>query len=109
MAIVYLWWMVIVLNSKKGFSMPEMLVCMCIICALMLLSINSTNKLNLDNYYFLNDYLYNQSLAILNKEKIFLDHGVSFNEMGHVNQARTIKFENHSIIVHLGNGYATQE
>ena len=89
--------------------MLEMLVCMCIVCALMLFSISNTDKLNLDNYYFLNDYLYNQSLAILNKEKISLDYGVSFNEMGHVNQARTIEFENHSVIIHLGNGYATQE
>ena len=84
-------------------------MCMCVMCALMLLSINNTNKLNLDNYYFLNNYLYNQSLAILNKEKISLDYGVSFNEMGHVNQARTIEFKNHSVIIHLGNGYATQE
>lgn len=89
--------------------MLEMIVCMCVICAFMLLSINNVKSVNFEYCYFLNDYLLKQSMAILNKEKVSIEHGVSFNSMGHVNQARTIDFNNHSVIIHLGNGYATKK
>lgn len=87
--------------------MLEMLICIVIISTLMILAISNTNDLNLDHYYFLNEYLLSQSEAILKKTNVSIGKGVSFNNMGHVNQARTIDFKNHQIIVHLGNGYAT--
>ena len=89
--------------------MLEMLICMCVICAFMLLTVYNTDRLDLQHYYFLNDYLYNQSLSMLNKEDISIGYGVNFNSMGHVNQARTIEFANHEIVIHLGNGYVTQK
>lgn len=89
--------------------MLEMLVCICIISAFTLVSINNTASVNLDHYYFLNDYLLKQSQAILNKQKTNVGRGIYFNNMGHVNQAKTIEINNHSVIVHLGNGYATYE
>ena len=97
----------IVLNSKKGFSLLEMLVCMVIISAFMLVSLQNTNRLNLDHYYFLNDYLYNQSKAMVERDEVSIGRGIYFNSMGHVNQARTIDFNNHQVIIHLGSGYAT--
>lgn len=99
----------IVLKNKKGFSMLEMLVCICIVSALMLVSISNTSKLNLDHYDFLNDYELKQSQALLNRENVDVSAGVYFNCMAHVNQARTIEFKNHKVIIHLGNGYATCE
>lgn len=101
--------MVIVLKSRKGFSMLEMLACMCIISAFMLISLANTNKLNLQHYDFLNEYLYSQSKAILNKESVSVGNGLYFNNMGHINQAKTIEFFNHKVIVHLGTGYATTD
>lgn len=95
--------------SNKGFSMLEMLASLILISALMLISINNTGNINLDHYYFLNEYVKAQSEAMLNKEEYMLSHGVRFNPMGRVNQARTIEFEKHKVIVHLGNGYATCE
>lgn len=97
------------LKTKKGFSMLEMLACMCIISAFMLISLANTNKLNLEHYYFLNDYLYCQSKAILNRESVSVGKGLYFNNMGHINQAKTIEFINHNVIVHLGTGYATTD
>lgn len=96
-----------VLKTKKGFSLLEMLVCMVIISAFMLVSLRNTNRLNLDHYYFLNDYLYKQSEAMITRQGVSIGSGIYFNSMGHVNQARTIDFLNHSIVIHLGNGYAT--
>ena len=93
--------------SKKGFSMLEMLASLVVISALMLVSLNNTKSLNLDHYYFLNEYLLSQSEAMLNKERVSLQHGISINSMGKVNQAKTIEFKNHKVIIHLGNGYAT--
>lgn len=95
--------------SRKGFSMVEMLLCLVIISVLMLLTISNTSVINLSHYYFLNDYLKAQSQAILNKENQILEYGVKINSMGRVNQARTIEFANHKVIIHLGNGYATYE
>ena len=89
--------------------MIEMLVCMCIISAFLLVSISNTKNLNLDHYYFLNDYVLTQSEAIKNKEDTNYKKGIYFNSMGHVNQAKTIDFYNHKVIVHLGNGYATKQ
>jgi len=96
-----------VLMSKKGFSMLEVLASICIISAFMLLSISNTNRLNLDHYDFMNNYLLTQTEAIVTKQEQNYTNGVHFNSMGHINQARTINFENHNVIVHLGNGYVT--
>ena len=97
----------IVTKNKKGFSMLEMLVCICILSAFTLLSTSNFTDLNLDHYYFINNYCLDQSRAMLDKESIDVGKGVYFNAMGHVNQARTIDFGKHQVIIHLGNGYAT--
>lgn len=101
--------MAIVLKNKKGFSMLEMLICMVMLSSLVLLTLNNTNSLNLDYCYFLNDYLYLQSEALLKRHDVTVDKGIYFNNMGHVNQAKTIDFTNHKVIIHLGSGYATKE
>lgn len=95
--------------NRKGFSMLEMLACLIIISAFMLVSISNTNKLNLEHYEFLNKYELSQSQAILNREETSVGYGLHLNNMGHINQAKTIEFANHSVILHLGNGYATVE
>ena len=89
--------------------MVEMLICMVIVSAFSLLSISSTKELNLEHYYFLNDYVLAQSKAIKDKEDVSVGKGIYFNSMGHVNQAKTIDFKNHQVIIHLGNGYATKK
>lgn len=89
--------------------MLEMLICICIISMFTLITINSSNNFTTDNYYFLNNYLYSQSKAILNKENIDIGKGIHFNSMGHVNRAQTIDVSGHSVIIHLGNGYVTSK
>ena len=101
--------MVTVSASEKGYSMLEMLASLLIISVLMLISLNKTNSINLEHYYFLNNYLLTQSETMLNKKSDSVGHGVYFNSMGRVNQARTIEFDKHKVIIHLGNGYATCE
>ena len=95
--------------NEKGYSMLEMLASLLIISVLMLISLNKTNSINLEHYYFLNNYLLTQSETMLNKKSDSVGHGVYFNSMGRVNQARTIDFDKHKVIIHLGNGYATCE
>lgn len=97
----------IVLKSRKGFSMLEMLVCMCIISAMISLSLLNVNNTDFDYYYFLNDYLYTQIEAMNKREDVDFKNGIYFNNMGHVNQAKTVDFNNHSVVIHIGNGYAT--
>ena len=94
---------------KKGYSMVEMLACLLIVSALLLISLNKINTLNLSHYDFINDYLIKQSKAILNKEKTDVSSNIYFNSMGHINRARTIDIGEHEVIIHLGNGYITYE
>ena len=97
----------IVLKTKKGYSMLEMLICMCILTSMIILCVSNYGELNMDSYYFLNDYLLKQASALANKENSEINNEIYFNSMGHINQARTIEFPNHKIIIHLGTGYAT--
>lgn len=97
----------IVYMIKKGFTMLELLAGMCVVSGLLIISISNTNHLNLDHYSYMNNYVLTQSQAMLDKQTTKYDKGVYFNSMGHVNQAKTIKFINHEVIIHLGNGYAS--
>lgn len=99
----------IALKTNDGFTLLEMLICLFIISAISLLTITNFKDLNLEHYYFMNDYLYNQSSAIKDKKKKYLDYGLSINKSGHINMAKTIKINGHNIIIHLGNGYITYE
>ena len=89
--------------------MIEMLLVMMLISAFSLIALKKHSKLDLEAYYYLNDYLYVQAEAMLKRQDRVYDKGVTFNGMGHVNLARTISFGKHEVIVHLGNGYATIE
>ena len=95
--------------NNKGFSLVEMLISLLMISLMLVLSITRIDKLNFEHFEFLNNYLLSQSKAMASREKIDYENDVYFNSMGHVNQARTIEFNNHKVVVHLGSGYATYE
>ena len=97
------------MSATKGFSLVEMLVSLLLISVMMMFTIRKSGNMDLEHYYYLNDYLYQQSLALSKKRNISYQKGVSFNSMGHVNIGRTVHFKKHDVIVHLGNGYATLE
>ena len=94
---------------KKGYTLIEMLLTLLIISSLTIISLSRYDELSLDQYYFMNDYCVSQSIAIKNTEKMNLDYDVSFNPLGHINRARTININGHSIVIHLGNGYFVYE
>ncbi len=80
-----------------------------IIASFSLISLRKYSRLDLQGYYFLNDYLSTQADTMLHRRPSVFANGISFNEMGHVNMGRTISFGRHEVIIHLGNGYATIE
>ena len=86
-----------------------MLISTCIITSLGLLFLNINQSINLEHYSFMNDYLLSQSKIMLKKESEVYQKGIRFNSMGHINQARTIDYRRHKVIIHLGNGYVTYE
>lgn len=101
--------MATVKKTKKAFTLVEMLVCLCIVSIFCLLSLSHYESIDLDHFYFLNDYLYIQSQSMVNRDNISFQEGINFNCMGHVNRAKTIDFGKHKVIIHLGNGYASKE
>lgn len=94
-------------QTDKGYTLLEMLICLMIISVMALFALNYHKLQELDHMYFLNDYLIFQSETILHKKASTYQKGITFNEMGHVNQARTINFGKYDVIIHLGNGYAS--
>lgn len=99
--------MVIVSQTNSGFSLLEMILVMCIITSLSVVVLSKNNELELEHLYFINDYLYEQSLALSQRESREYEKGIRFNSMGHVNRADTISFNTKAVVVHLGNGYVT--
>ena len=63
--------------------------------------------LNLDHYYYMNEYLETLCESLTEKKTSSYKGGIFFNCMGHVYQGKTVDFGRHEVIVHLGNGYAT--
>ncbi|MDO4197736.1 MAG: hypothetical protein Q4D13_01940 [Erysipelotrichaceae bacterium] len=89
--------------------MAELLVLLIFVMAATVLSLSNYHELNMEHYYFMNEYLLNQSISINEYTDIPMDHNVYFNSMGRVRNGDTIHFDTHSVIVHLGNGYITYE
>lgn len=99
---------------KKGFSLLEILLTLVVIASLLVLSLSSFTKPNLDYLTFMNNYLLIQSKSLVDRQRNELDNTysnehISFNENGNVNGARQIEISNHNIIIHLGNGYLSYE
>lgn len=97
----------IVLSTDKGFTLIETLLSLMIICAVGLISLSFNPSLNLEHYYFMNDYLITMAESLSEKKENSFRKGVYINSMGHVKQAKTIDFGRHKVIIHLGNGYAS--
>lgn len=99
--------------NKKAYGMMSLLIVFVIMTSISLLTINKYHEVNLDKYFFINDYLYMQSNSIKDKEEVDLNNkegrNISFNKDGKVNMAQTIPFNNGNVIIHLGNGYLTYE
>lgn len=95
------------MSTTDEIDMIEILLCLLIISLTGSLSLRNITISDYEHYYFMNDYLYTQSLAMKNREHSDYDKGITFNSMGHVFQAETITIGNHQVIIHLGNGYVT--
>ena len=80
---------------------------MMVICGVCLIALSFNPTLNLDHYYYMNEYLETLGKSLTEKETNSYKGGIFFNSMGHVYQGKTIDFGKHQVVVHLGNGYAT--
>lgn len=109
MARFYTLKMDMLLVNKKGYALLETLITLLIITIMLSFSLNKVTNLEVDHFYFMNDYCLKQSEALLNHQYTNIDNGISFNEMGHVNAGKTINIDNHKIVIHLGNGYFVYE
>ena len=99
--------------NKKAYGVASILVVLVIMSLTSILALNKYHEINLDKYFFINDYLYMQSCSIKDKEENDLNnikgHSISFNKDGKVNMAQTIDFNNGNVVIHLGSGYLTYE
>lgn len=99
--------------NKKAYGLVSLLVVLFIMSCVSLITIRNFHEINLDKYFFINNYLYEQSNSIANKQEINLNNkegrSIYFNKDGKVNMAQTIEFSNGKVTIHLGSGYLTYE
>lgn len=83
---------------------------MALISSLTVLVLNHFNDVDVEHLDFMNGYLDMQREALTQRKEIAMPgYPISFYKSGRVNQARTVEFEKHKVIVHLGTGYLTYE
>ena len=100
--------------NKKAYGLSSVLIVLLIMSAFTCLVCSNYSDINLDKYTYINNYLYEQSLSILNKQERDVysynaNHNVYFNKDGKVNMGQTINFPNGDVVIHVGNGYITYE
>ena len=102
------------LMNKKAFGLSSVLIVLLIMSVATVLVAVNYSDINLDKYVFINNYLYEQSDSLLNREEKEVyckeaSHSVSFNKDGKVNMGQTINFDNGDVVIHVGSGYITYE
>ena len=100
--------------NKKAFGLSSVLIVLLIMSVTTVLVAVNYSDINLDKYVFINNYLYEQSNSLLNREETDVyckeaSHNVSFNKDGKVNMGQTINFDNGDVVIHVGSGYITYE
>lgn len=96
-------------SISKGFTLLETLLCLMVLTIISLLALSVYRTGDYSHYEFVDDYLEQQIESLTLGKRNYLDNGISFNEQGHVNRARTVSFWKRKVIVHLGNGFITIE
>ena len=85
----------------------EVCVALIVISLMTLIYLPYVEIANMDYFTFGDSYLNKQSEAIAGRKRAELDQdeaSISFNAKGNVDQARTIIFNDRSIVVELGGG-----
>lgn len=97
-------------TTNKGFGLLDMLIVLFIVTSMMLVALTKYRTPDFDYIYLTNDILDAHINSLVNKENSNVSgQDIYFNENGNINKAKTITFNNHSIILHLGNGYLVYE
>ena len=94
---------------RNGFTLLECCIAIFIMSLLLLISLYSYELKETTFYTFMDEYLYNQSLAMKDKKIIIIPReeaaDIHFNENGNVSMAKTIYFNNNRrIVIELGGG-----
>ena len=83
---------------------------MALISSLTVLVLNHFSEVDVEHLNFMNEYLDTQREALTQRKEMKMNaYPISFYKSGRVNQARTVEFARHKVIVHLGTGYLAYE
>lgn len=97
-------------NNNKGYTLMMMMLTLMMLTSMLTMILKKDTNIDTSHLSFINNYLNKQAYALTNYERVdLLEENITFNKLGHINKAQTIKKGNHEIIVHLGNGYLTYE
>lgn len=98
------------MNDNKGFTMLNVLLTLMVMTSMLTLVLKNSSEPDTEYLSFINKYLEVQNLALTSYEETDLgEENITFNKLGHINRAKTIRKGNHNIIAHIGNGYLTYE
>ena len=91
-------------RQDEGFTLTELCIALWILGILTMCTLPLV-QVHIPEYCTFPDaYLLAQSQAILESRSTETENGITFNEHGNVNLARTLHFGNREIVVELGGG-----
>ena len=98
------------MNNNRGYTLLNMLLTLMILASMLTMVLKNTSKIETEHLTFINDYLNVWTSSLTERKSNRLnDYDISFNSKGHVNSGRTLNFDRHKVLIHLGNGYLTYE
>ena len=96
---------------NKGFLLKEILIIVFMLSAMLLVYTPLIKIPSYNHLLFYDDYIYNQTKSMANKETYFYESSyleneyfISFNEKGNVNKAQTIKVNDKTFVIELAGG-----
>lgn len=100
------------MTKNKGFALVELLTVMMIIASMSLVSLSFYFEPDYEYLSMANELVKNSTDSLINKKQteingFYTAYPIRFNINGNVNMAQTIEFDNHKVVIHLGNGYFT--
>lgn len=98
--------------ANNGFILVEILIVILVLGILSQLTLTfKFQNSHIMTKQLKTDLLFSQSMALLNRQKIMVNHNfnsnanyLSFNDLGHINQAQTINIKNFECTVLLSLG-----
>lgn len=103
------------MSAERGSTLLEMLIALLIVTLCQLLAVQLLRPVDLTPYYFVGEGLSAQAAAVSSIQPMRLSvqaaqgqPEIRYNELGHIDQARTLCFQSQCLVIELAGGRIAQ-